>query len=163
MIQQQYIDSGILEAYVMGLASEEEVKELMYMKATYPEVCLALQQLEIDMEHIAQHMAVTPPAATWDKISDTIDELIVRPVNDPDKSETGKKDRNSSAGNKSSQYIEVESESNHIRVHKIWRWVLAAIFILGKIFLGFAIYFYLENRQAQQQIKELKTELRQRK
>jgi predicted MFS family arabinose efflux permease len=48
-----------------------------------------------------------------------------------------------------------------MRIHKIWRWVFAAVFVLGKIFLGFAIYFYLENRQAQLQLKELKTELRQ--
>ncbi|MFA6085339.1 hypothetical protein [Mucilaginibacter sp.] len=161
MVQQQYIDSGILETYVMGSASDEEVKELMYMKATYPEVCFALQQLEIDMEHIARHMAVTPPVCTWDKISDTIDELMVRPVNDLKKNQTDRADRDFSNFNKGSQYIVVEAESNHIRVHKIWRWILAAIFLLGKIFLGFAIYFYLENKQAKQQLKELKTELRQ--
>jgi hypothetical protein len=164
MIQQQYIDSGILEAYVMGSASDEEVKELMYMKATYPEVHVALQQLEIDMEHIAQHMAIAPPENTWDKISDTIDDLIVRPVNNPGKYLTDREDKsfnNFNAGSNGSQYIEVEAESKHIKVHKVWRWIFAVVFILGKIFLGCAIYFYLENRQAQQQLKELKTELRQ--
>jgi predicted MFS family arabinose efflux permease len=48
-----------------------------------------------------------------------------------------------------------------MRVHKVWRWVFAAVFILGKIFLAAAIYFYLENRQAQENIKELKQQLRQ--
>ena len=158
MVQQQYIDSGILETYVMGSASDEEVKELMYMKATYPEVGFALQQLEIDVEHIARHMAVTPLVCTRDKISATIDELMARPVNDLKKNQT---DRDFSNFNKGSQYIEVEAESNYLKVHKIWRWILAAIFLLGKIFLGFAIYFYLENKQAKQQLKELKTELRQ--
>ncbi|WP_374949387.1 hypothetical protein [Mucilaginibacter sp.] len=165
MIQQQYIDSGILEAYVMGSASDEEVKELMYMKATYPEVKFALQQLEVDMEHIAQHMAISPPARTWNKISESIDELMVRPKDNPEQYQTDREDRNFKNFNgrtdNGPQYIEVESESSHMKIHKSWKWVFAAVFVLGKIFLGCAIYFYLENRQAQLKINELNTELRQ--
>jgi hypothetical protein len=166
MIHKQYIESGILEAYVTGSASEEEVKELMYMKAKYPEVNIALQQLEADMENIAHQMAVTPPARTWEKISGCIDEIMLRPIDSPDEftaktSDSGYKTFDT--GNNGPQYIEVESESSHMRIPKVWKWVFAAVFVLGKIFLGCAIYFYLENRQAQQQVKELKTELRQLK
>nr|WP_294944375.1 hypothetical protein [uncultured Mucilaginibacter sp.] len=165
MMWQQYIDSGILEAYVTGSATEAEVEELMYMKAKYPDVNFALQQLELDMEHIASQMAVTPPAGTWDKISDTIDELILRPEYDPQQHNTGKGDskyqnRKNDSG---PHFIEVEAESNHMKVHKAWKWVLVAVFVLGKLFLACAIYFYLENRQAQQQVQELKTELKQLK
>ena len=161
MIQQQYIDSGILEAYVTGSASDEEVKELMYMKAKYPEVNFALQQLELDMENIAQQMAVTPPAHTWDRIADHIDEIVLRQASDPGQYQTDREDRNYKQRHTGNQYIEVESESSHMKVHKAWKWVFAAVFILAKVFLACAIYFYLENRQAQLQIKELKTELRQ--
>ncbi|RWY55557.1 hypothetical protein [Mucilaginibacter gilvus] len=165
MIQLQYIDSGILEAYVTGSATDTEVKELMYMKAKYPEVNFALQQLELDMEHIAQHMAVMPPAGTWDKISNTIDELVLRGEYDPKQFTTDARDNNyhNFKTDNSPHFIAVESESNHMKVHKNWKWVLAAVFVLGKIFLGCAIYFYLENRQAQQQVQELKTELKQLK
>lgn len=62
---------------------------------------------------------------------------------------------------KNGEFIEVQGLSSHMRVHKLWRWVLAAIFILGKIFLGFAIYYYLESKQAHEQIQELKMELKQ--
>lgn len=164
MIQQQYIDSGVLEAFVTGSASEQEVQELMYMKVKYPEVNFALQQLEMDMELIATHMAVAPPAHTWDKISDSIEDLILRPLGNPEQYQTDKEDkdfRNFNTGNNGNQYIEIESESNKMIISKNWKWVLAAVFVLGKIFLGCAIYFYLENRQAQQQLNELKTELRQ--
>ncbi|MBK0377712.1 hypothetical protein [Mucilaginibacter segetis] len=160
---QDYIESGVLEAYVTGTASEQEVKELMYMKAKYPEVSIALQQLEIDMETIAKHMAVTPPAHTWNKISNQIDELILRPGDDPQQFQGDREDNNYKNFNTGSEYIEVEAESNHIKVHKNWKWVFAAVFILGKIFLACAIYFYLENRQAQQQIKQMQTELQQLK
>jgi hypothetical protein len=158
---QQYINSGILEAYVTGSASEQEVKELLYMKASYPEVNIALQELEKDMELIAKQMAISPPERTWDRISDNIDELILRQTSAPNQfTERGNgNDKNFTKPDNGSQYIEVEAESNHMKVHKIWKWVFAAVFILGKIFLGCAIYFYLENRQAQQQLKEIKTEL----
>jgi hypothetical protein len=162
---QQYINSGILEAYVTGSASDEEVKELLYMKASYPEVNTALQELEKDMELIAQQMAITPPAHTWDKISDTIDELILRQTSAPEQF-TNRGDDNRKDFNKPDtgpQYIEVEAQSNHMKVHKTWKWVFIAVFVLGKIFLACAIYFYLENRQAQQQLNDLKTELRQLK
>jgi hypothetical protein len=158
---QQYINSGILEAYVTGSASEQEVKELLYMRANYPEVNIALQELEKDMELIAQQMAITPPERTWGRISDSIDELILRQTSAPEQF-TEREDthyKNFSQPNTGPQYIEVETESNHMKVHKIWKWVFAAVFVLGKIFLAFAIYFYLENRQAQQQLKEIKTEL----
>ncbi|GGH13617.1 hypothetical protein [Mucilaginibacter phyllosphaerae] len=159
---QQYINSGILEAYVTGAASDQEVKELLYMKATYPEVNIALQELEKDMELIAQQMAVAPPEGTWDKISGSINELIIRENNDPEQF-TGRDEsnyKNFTQPGTGPQYIEVESENNYMKVHKAWKWVFAAVFVLGKIFLGCAIYFYLENRQAQLQLKELKTELR---
>jgi hypothetical protein len=162
---QQYINSGALEAYVTGSASEQEVKELLYMKANYPEVNIALQELEKDMELIAQQMAVTPPARTWNRISDTIDELILRQTSDPDQF-TERQDTNYKDFTKPDtgpQYIEVEAESNHMKVHKTWKWVFIAVFVLSKIFLACAIYFYLENRQAQLQLKEIKTELQQLK
>lgn len=158
---QQYINSGILEAYVTGSASEQEVKELLYMKANYPEVNIALQELEKDMELIAQQMAITPPERTWDGISDTIDELILRQTSAPGQfTERGDTNgQNFTKPGSGPQYIEVEAESNHMKVHKTWKWVFIAVFVLSKIFLAFAIYFYLENRQAQQQLKEIKTEL----
>jgi hypothetical protein len=162
---QQYINSGILEAYVTGSASVEEVKELLHMKASYPEVNIALQELEKDMELIAQQMAITPPAHTWDKISDTIDELILRQTSDPEQyAEHGDSDYKTFKNpNTGPQYIEVEAQSNHMKVHKTWKWVFIAIFVLSKIFLAGAIYFYLENRQAQQQLNDLKIELKQLK
>jgi hypothetical protein len=161
---EDYIESGILETFVTGAASDDEVKELMYMKAMFPEVNEALLQLELDMERIAQNMAITPPADTWNKIEQEISDIILREATQPEKyarqSSEEKFDGNKNYNNKH-HYIEVEAESSHIKIHKNWKWVFAAVFVLGKIFLGCAIYFYLENRQAQQQIQELKTEVKQ--
>jgi len=107
-------------------------------------------------------MAITPPPATWNKIEQEINGLIERPEIAPEvfTDKTNGRKAHEKSGH---QFIEVESESSHMRIHKNWKWVFAAVFVLGKIFLGFAIYFYLENRQAQQQITDLKTEVRQLK
>ena len=153
-----YIDSGILEAFVLGSASEQETKDLLHFKDQYPEIRAALHELELDIEYIAKDMAITPPPGSWAKISDGIDGLTtaqpkqLRLVPNPE-------DDNGHAS-KQDKYIEVESETTHMRLHKNWKWIFAAVFILAKIFLVAAIYFYLENRQAQKQIQELKSELK---
>jgi hypothetical protein len=161
MAIQDYIESGALEAYVIGAASADEVKELLYLKNRYPEISFALQQLETDMERISQHMALTPPPGTWSKIEQQINELILREENDPEilaRHDDRNYDNKSYKTNKN--YIEVEAESTYMRLHKNWKLVFWAVFALSKIFLVCSIYFYLENRQAQENIKELKTELR---
>ncbi|MEO6150711.1 MAG: hypothetical protein ABIN95_06645 [Mucilaginibacter sp.] len=157
----EYINSGILETYILGCATDEEAKEVLYMTEKHPDVRDALKQLETDMERIAGQMAVTPPANTWNKIEKEIDEIILRESRGPEiyRELSQKKEQNKSGPD----YIDIESESTHMRVHKVWKWVLAAIFVLGKLFLGLAIYFYLESRQAKEQVQELKTELRQLK
>ena len=152
-----HIESGVLEAYVIGSASEEDVRQVLQLKERYPEVQTAINEIEIDMERVAKYMAVPPPPNLWAKIEDRIDGLVISPDPKPVKKiyEQYRQNRNTN----DQQFIEVESSDTHMRIHKLWRWVFAAVFILGKIFLGFAIYYYLENRQAQQQIQELKTEL----
>lgn len=157
---QEYIESGILEAYVLGSASDAETRELLQLKARYPQVRDALEELELDMERIAEHMAVVPPPGTWEKIEEEISGLIERPEFTPaPKREFNGRDASTNKTDERERYIEVESSSEYMRIHKQWKWIFAAVFILGKIFLVCAIYFYLENRQAQQQIQELKTEL----
>jgi hypothetical protein len=156
----EYIESGVLEAYVIGSASEQEVQEVLRYKEQYPEIQTALNEIEVDMERVAQYMAVPPPPKLWTKIEDRINGLVVSPdLNPAPKVE----EQYRSNRNNDQQFIEVEGSSSHMRIHKIWRWVFAAVFILGKIFLGFAIYYYLENRQAKEQIQELKTELKLRR
>ena len=156
----KYIASGILEAYVVGATSEKETEELLQLKKVHPRIERALSELETDMERIATHMAVTPPPRLWDRIEDNLNELVIAPDLKPLRKVD---DDYKQQPNNEPQYISVESETTHMRIHKAWKWVFAAVFILGKIFLGFAIYFYLENRQAKEQIQELKTELKVRR
>jgi hypothetical protein len=154
----EYIESGILESYVLGSASESEIDELLYLKKKYPEIQTALNDLETDMERIAQHMAVPPPPHFWFCIESEINELMETPkfdaltVNKP--GDSGK-----SRSKKSSQFIEIESASNKMRVHKIWQWIFIAVFALWKIFLVLYILLYIENRDNKKEIEHLKLEI----
>lgn len=154
----EYIESGILEAFVIGSASEQEVQEVLRYKEQYPEIQTALNEIEIDMERVAGYMAVPPPPTLWAKIENQIDGLVASPDLKP--APKVEESYRTNSNNNTQQFIEVEGSSSHMRIHKAWRWVFAAVFILGKIFLGFAIYYYLESRQAKEQIQELKMELR---
>ncbi|MVN93133.1 hypothetical protein [Mucilaginibacter aquatilis] len=158
-----YIESGILEAFVTGATSANEEREVLQMKKQFPEVEQALNELEIDMEKLAMRMASPPPPQLWDRIESEINGLTVTSKHLPQ--HPGDESQRSSQHNHKpdSGFIEVEGSSTHMRIHKVWRWVFAAVFILGKVFLGFAIYYYLENRQAKENIQELKLEIRQLK
>ena len=156
----KYIESGVLEAYVIGAASENEAEELLQLKKIHPRIERALNELEADMERLASYMAVTPPPRLWNRIEENFNELVISPDLKPLRKVD---DDYKQQPDNEPQYISVEAETTHMRIHKAWKWVFAAVFILGKIFLGFAIYFYLENRQAQQQIQEIKTEIKARR
>jgi len=152
-----YIESGILEAYVVGSASAAETQQLLELKEKHPEVAHALNELELDLERIAEHMSITPPPGMLAKIEDSIGELIRQERSNrmpawADPSTDQKFNANDKPEN---QFIEVEGSSSHMRIHKAWRWVFAAVFVLGKIFLGLAIYYYLESRQAFKEIQKL--------
>lgn len=73
MDTKEYISSGIIEAYVMGLASEEEVSILMCIRKHNTEVEQAILEAEMTFEDLATSQAMSPPpelkAAIWNKIS----------------------------------------------------------------------------------------------
>lgn len=156
-----FINSGILETYVMGIATEDEVEQVLTYKEQYPEVADAIHQIELEAEAFAMKYGIEPPAGTLEKIEDRLHEIQFRGRTLPSVVDFDEIPKSNFEAK--SPYIEVESSSSHMRIHKAWRWVFAAVFVLGKVFLGFAIYYYLSNRQAQQQIEELKLEMRQYK
>jgi len=157
------MESGLMETYVMGIATEEEIQQVLSLTKTHPEFKNALDQLEFDMETLAQSMSIDPPAGTLEKIEQEINQIQRRnQALQAEPEPAFRYDNREQEYAKQERYIEVESESNQMRVNKAWKWAFIAVFVLGKIFLATAIYFYLENRQAQEQINELKIELKQK-
>lgn len=70
-----YISSGILEHYVLGLASEQERKEVEMYAQTQPKIQEELDAIELAMEQYAQLHAIEKPVGIDSKINAKIDEL----------------------------------------------------------------------------------------
>ncbi len=87
----EYIESGILEIYALGMLSEAERAEVEDMAAKYPEVKQALREIEEALGDMALSESVSPPPALKDDIltaafeaeqtSEGRDEPIVKPLN----------------------------------------------------------------------------------
>ena len=56
---QEYISSGIIESYVLGLASPEERTEFEQICAQYPELAEARNNFELALEEQAGKNAIT--------------------------------------------------------------------------------------------------------
>ncbi len=69
---QSFIQSGLLEAYVMGQCTAQERAEVERMAAAHPEVRAELDAIERALEKVAQANAVPPPAGLRDQILERI-------------------------------------------------------------------------------------------
>lgn len=68
MNTQDIISSGIIESYVLGTASPEEVAMLGCMQQSFPEIKAAIAEAQQSVEQLAAHLAVTPSAGLKEKI-----------------------------------------------------------------------------------------------
>jgi anti-sigma-K factor RskA len=69
---QEYISGGIVESYVLGLASPEERVEFERMCNQYPEVLQARNDFELLLEQQAMQNAIAPPPALKQQILDAV-------------------------------------------------------------------------------------------
>ncbi|MCD6013685.1 MAG: hypothetical protein K0Q79_3547 [Flavipsychrobacter sp.] len=67
-----YIESGILEAYVLGSLTEQDAKEVQVNMLSYPEVAAEVAAIEEAMLQLAHAQAVEPSATMQDKIWNAI-------------------------------------------------------------------------------------------
>jgi anti-sigma-K factor RskA len=68
----EYIESGIIEAYVLDLASESEKAEFEQLCAQYPELVAARRDFEEGLERHASAHAMQPPSGVKVKVLEAI-------------------------------------------------------------------------------------------
>ncbi len=76
----EYISSGIVESYVLGLASETERSEFEQLCARYPELVQARNDFEKAWEKQAMQNAITPSADLKEKIWTNLHQAPVRKI-----------------------------------------------------------------------------------
>lgn len=75
----KYIESGVLENYVLGLISEKEAQDVEHKLIQYPELKAELNKIETALETYAQAKAVPMPAGLSTTILQSIQELELSP------------------------------------------------------------------------------------
>lgn len=63
-----YIESGILEKYVLGETDERETREVMDLSGKHPEILEEINKIEESLLLLAQSASVAPKANTKDKL-----------------------------------------------------------------------------------------------
>lgn len=128
---QEYISSGIIESYVLGLASAEERIEFEQMCAQYPELTEARNNFELAIEKQAKQSAAVPPANLKEKILSAIHQ---KPLSN------------------TSKIISMEPTT---RRSPGLRWVAAASIILFLTAGYFAYTLYNQNKELKNSNKDL--------
>ncbi len=72
MTARELIDSGLLEAYVIGQADAKDTELVDRMRAMHPEVRTELERIEDSLQALARKGAVQPPAATRQRVMERI-------------------------------------------------------------------------------------------
>lgn len=124
---QLYIESGVIESYIMGIADEQEVSELLQLAAQYPEIKAAIDEAEASLEAFSLANATTPPAAVKTAIFEQL-----------------------SAEFKS----DIETKETRI-ISFNFRWVAAAAVILLVVSSGLNVYFYSRFKETTSQYEAL--------
>jgi anti-sigma-K factor RskA len=129
----EYILSGIVESYVLGLATEAEQLEFEALCKQYPEVEQARSDFEQSLELQLLKDATAPPSALKEKIFQSFD---------------------TSASNVA--YQETEEYETPVRRMNVWKWVAAASFLL----LAGAAYWAFSTNNKYQSLQQANAELK---
>lgn len=135
-----YIESGIIESYALGLATATEIEELQSMRKMYPELNTEMRKVERRIEMVALTEGVMPAARLKDRIFQRINW-----------------EEQSSADKDKSNYtfINIQSkDKNYITVHRWWKLFFIMVFVVSKVCLFAAIYYFLKYQQSQEKRTE---------
>ncbi len=150
---QSYIQSGIVEAYVLGLISDAERQEFEHLLPASPDLQRALFSFEQSIERLAFDHEVPPPPEIKQRLENfTQGSPIARYRREQIPPGGGN-------GNNKSHFIPVYERSPYITVHKNWRTWFFIFCIAGKITLGLTIYYAMKYYHAQETIKRLEQQI----
>ena len=138
-----YIESGIIESYVLGLADAEEAAELEMLCKKYDDIQKALDEFEALMKAHAFDNAITPAAAVKDRIMHALAEDFAKEENEnivpviP---------------------LNVPDEKIKPIARPVWNYIAAASIILLIASTAFNFYLYNNYKSAANKYQALLTE-----
>lgn len=130
----EYIASGILESYVLGVTAPEERREVEKYASMYPEVKHELEAIEKAINSYAAEYSIAPSVQLKEKIIARIAKEINTPIDRP---------------------VIRTLQNNAVRADsKFSFWSVAATFLF-LVSAGFAIYFGMKNSRMNSSMSEM--------
>lgn len=120
---EDYIESGIIESYLLGLATHEEVAKFERMRNIYPQLNGEIATMEYKLQKLGEEGSIAPPAQVWNSIAEKIQWETPAYT----KSRTGP------------HTLIIKQQSRKIPSRSWWRSVFVALFL---VFLISTAYFY---------------------
>lgn len=131
-----YISSGILESYALGLASEQEVKEVECLSSIYPEIQEHLVELDQTLIALTDKYKLAPPVEVKDQVMKRLDIEFSRKITPDTTTRSDKK------------------ESKTFQLQLLW--AAASIALLAA-----CVYFFVKNQQLDDVIDQQASQIEQ--
>ncbi|WKN30131.1 anti-sigma factor [Porifericola rhodea] len=128
----EWIKSGIIEAYVLGELSEEKVREVEDMAQEYPEVQEEIEQTEMVMEELAMKSSIQP--------SNDVKNNILSKIDEQDKP------------TKSDRPIYLQSDNDKTKKLSLWQYISVAASILVLLSSALAIYYHQQWKSTENEL-----------
>ncbi|HWB28544.1 MAG TPA: anti-sigma factor [Chitinophagaceae bacterium] len=125
-----YIESGIIESYVLGLATADEAAELEALSMQHAEIKEAVDAFALLVQNNITAESAAPPAELKQQIMDALSDEFEEPkvvIMPPATQSTG--------GNEETKVVQITAPG-------IWRYVAVASIILFVVSAGLNVYYY---------------------
>lgn len=133
---QAYIQSGIIESYVLGMASDAEAAEVDLLRKKHPEVQNAIDVFSDDIERQALANAVEPPAELKQQILNSLnnqEDEIIPPLS----------------------VVREANDVTPVRSMHVWKMAAAASIAALVVSIASTVYYYNQYQNTSQQYQAL--------
>jgi anti-sigma-K factor RskA len=139
---EDYIETGIIESYLLGLATHDEVVMLERMRNIYPQLNGEIATMEYKLQKLGEEGSIAPPAQVWNRIAEKI-KWEERTAPRFTKPQTGPY-----------TYI-IQPQSRTITVSFWWRCAFIAVCMIVMALTVSTVYFYQKYSQLEQHLLHL--------
>ena len=143
---EEYISSGIIESYVLGLADAQEVAELEQLKSNHPEIQAAIDSFEASLEKTALSNAIAPTADTKEKLFLALQDEFINTKNTDESVDTD---------NQEAKVVSMPLKPVAEKSAKMFQYMAAASIILFVVSAALNVYFFSKYQSAVKQVVAL--------
>ncbi|SEW12566.1 hypothetical protein SAMN05428988_2293 [Chitinophaga sp. YR573] len=138
---EDYIESGIIESYLLGLATRDEVVMFERMRNIYPQLNGEIATMEYKLQRLGEEGGIAPPAQVWNRIAERI-----QWEEPPTKTDTKQKQGHT--------YI-IQAQKRTMTISIWWRCAFIALCVIIMALIASTFYFYQKYSQLEQHLLQI--------